>query len=167
MSELLAALEMSNLPVVFTSPNADTHGRNLIRMIDDYVNSHSIAQKVDTFGTLGYFSMMKIARAMVGNSSSGIIEAASFELPVVNIGNRQKGRTHGINVIHAEYDRVSILKGIRRAVSDEFRQLLLNMRNPYAANTNAAQIIVDTLKRAPLAESLIVKRFCDFANPVL
>ena len=161
MSELLAALEMSNLPVVFTSPNADTHGRVLLSMIDDYVKSNPAAQKVDTFGTLGYFSMMRFAQAMVGNSSSGIIEAASFRLPVVNIGNRQKGRARGINVIDVGYDRASILNGIHRAEANEFRTSLRDMTNLYATDVEAAQTILDTLKRVTLDETLLVKKFCD------
>lgn len=161
MRELLAALEMSGWPVVFTLPNADTHGRVLMTMIDEALRSHPTFQQVKSFGTEGYFSMMKMARAMVGNSSSGIIEAASLELPVVNIGNRQRGRVRGANVIDVGYDRAAILSGIQHAVTTEFRAGLRGMANPYAPRGAAAAIIAETLKSVRLGEALVVKQFCD------
>jgi len=161
MNELLSALELCGLPAVFTLPNADTNGRVLIRMINDCVKSNPMFQKVESFGATGYFSIMRIARAMVGNSSSGIIESASFRLPVVNIGNRQEGRARGINVIDVGYDRANILEGIHRATSNEFSASLRDMHNLYVTSIEAAKTIVDAIKRVALDESLLVKKFCD------
>lgn len=162
--ELLAALEASGLPVVFTLPNADTNGRVIIQKIRRYVQEHASARIVDNFGIQDFFSMMNIARAMVGNSSSGILEAASFGLPVVNIGTRQAGRLRASNVIDTGYHREQILAGIRQAVSDEFRLSLRGLQNPYGGG-RAAEIILQHLKETPLDERLITKTFYDLPGP--
>ena len=158
VAELMAALDAAALPVVFTSPNADTSNHPVQRAIDRYVAAHANAWTVVSFGTAGYFSLLKCARAMVGNSSSGIVEAATFELPVVNIGNRQAGRIHDRNVIDVPCARQAIADGIRTAVAPEFRAGLKGLRNPYG-DGHAAAIIVETLRTAPLGSQLLVKRF--------
>jgi UDP-N-acetylglucosamine 2-epimerase len=97
---------------------------------------------------------------MIGNSSSGIIEAASLHLPAVNIGTRQQGRIHPANVIDVGYERVAILEGIRQAVQPEFRECLCQKENPYGCG-RASGIIVGRLKSMPLDERLVMKRFHD------
>jgi UDP-N-acetylglucosamine 2-epimerase (non-hydrolysing)/GDP/UDP-N,N'-diacetylbacillosamine 2-epimerase (hydrolysing) len=161
--ELLTALAASGLPVVFTMPNADTNGRIIIRLLKEFVRTHPTAQWVDNLGTEGYFSMMACAAALVGNSSSGIIEAASFKLPVVNIGSRQCGRTRPANVIDVGYAGAEILQGIRRAVAPAFRAGLRDLVNPYGQG-QAAPKIVAALKQVELGDRLLRKRFCDVAN---
>ncbi len=156
--ELLAALEMSGLPVIFTMPNADTQGRLIRAMISEYVQMHPNAQAVESLGTQGYFSLMAQAAAMVGNSSSGIIEAPSFKLPVVNVGNRQKGRVRGANVIDCKNNRKTILSAIQTATSPQFREKLNGLQNPYGKG-NASQIIIASLKETALDETLITKHF--------
>jgi UDP-N-acetylglucosamine 2-epimerase (non-hydrolysing)/GDP/UDP-N,N'-diacetylbacillosamine 2-epimerase (hydrolysing) len=160
MAELLTALAAYDLPLVFTMPNADTSGRIITRMIEEFVATHSSAQAVDNLGTQGYFSMMALAAAMVGNSSSGILEAASFELPVVNIGNRQRGRVRGDNVIDVGYKHDSILEGLHRALDSQFRTKLRGIRNPYDFG-GASNKIVEVLKRVQLDDRLVVKHFHD------
>lgn len=160
VSELLAALDTSEMPVVFTMPNADTSGRIIIRMIKEFVRTHASAQMVDNLGTQGYFSMMALAVAMVGNSSSGLVEAASFELPVVNVGSRQRGRVRGINVIDVDYEQTSILEGLQKALDPGFRAKLRGMRNPYGSG-GASEKIVEVLKLVQLDDKLLMKRFHD------
>jgi UDP-N-acetylglucosamine 2-epimerase len=110
--------------------------------------------------------MMAIAAAMVGNSSSGIIEAPSFKLPVVNIGTRQQGRLKAKNVIDVEYERDEIINGITRAISSEFRAGLDDLINPYG-DGYASEIIVQHLKRIVLDNRLLVKAFFDGpASPI-
>lgn len=159
-SELLAVLDECGLPVVFTLPNADTGGRKITQMINDFIVKHPSAQLIDNFGTQGYYSMMKHAAAMVGNSSSGIIEAASFELPVVNIGTRQQGRVRGKNVIDVDYDRKSIFDGLEKTLLPQFRVEIRGMKNPYGGGAAAKQII-EILKQISLDDKLIVKHFFD------
>ena len=160
VTELLAALEASGIPVVFTHPNADTENRAIVALIEAFAASHPGSRIVVNLGTRAYFSLMRCAAAMVGNSSSGIIEAASFELPVVNVGNRQLGRIRPRNVIDVDYSRDAILDGIREATSAPFKSSLSDLVNPYG-DGHAAARIVDTLKSVPLDGNLIVKRFHD------
>ncbi|HEX8922370.1 MAG TPA: UDP-N-acetylglucosamine 2-epimerase, partial [Pyrinomonadaceae bacterium] len=160
MEELLAALKASRMPVLFTLPNADTGGRVIMRLVREYVDREASAHLVDNLGTQAYFSLMARAAAMVGNSSSGIIEAASFKLPVVNIGNRQKGRARGRNVIDVGGKREEILAGIEKALAADFRASLFDLANPYGDGTAAAKI-VRQLKEVTIDQRLLVKRFQD------
>ena len=162
-AELLAALKALDLPMVFTMPNADTSGRTIVRMVREFTTDYPRAQAVDSLGTQGYFSVMSVASAMVGNSSSGIVEAASFALPVVNIGTRQLGRTRGKNVIDVDYRRESILQGIRQALDRKFREGLRGMPNLYGAGT-ASEKIVEVLRQTPIDKRLLVKKFHDLAS---
>jgi len=98
---------------------------------------------------------------MVGNSSSGIIEAPSFGLPVINIGLRQAGRVRGANVIDVEDGCANIMAGIQRALSHEFRTCLEGKPNPYWAGKEAAGTIVEKLKSVVLDGGLLAKKFHD------
>jgi UDP-N-acetylglucosamine 2-epimerase (non-hydrolysing)/GDP/UDP-N,N'-diacetylbacillosamine 2-epimerase (hydrolysing) len=160
VGELLAALEQCGLPIVFTQPNADTGGRTMSRVIEQFVDAHSRAKLVPNAGTVGYFSLMAFAAAMVGNSSSGIVEAASFRLPVVNVGTRQAGRLRAANVIDVGYDRDDIARGIARALDPAFKAALADLVNPYG-NGTAAAAIVNRLRDVPLDGALTCKRFHD------
>ena len=163
ITELLEALGQLGIPAIFTMPNADT-GNHVIRSeIQQYVTKHSDSRLIDNFGIHAYFSMMKLAAAMVGNSSSGIIEAASFELPVVNIGTRQNGRLRSRNVIDVAPVRDAIFTGIKRATGKEFRATLNGMVNPYGTG-NASQLIKDRLKNVELGDRLIRKKFYDLPS---
>lgn len=160
--ELLAALEGCGLPLVLSSPNADTGNQTVRRLMQEFAASHDDAVLVESFGTRGYFSLMALSAAMVGNSSSGIIEAASFRLPVVNVGTRQAGRVRGPNVIDTAHDRAAVLEGIRRAVDPAFRQGLEGLVNLYGRG-RAAETILQVLKAVPLEDRLIRKRFFDLS----
>jgi len=158
--ELLAAIKSCKVPAVFTLPNADTGSREIIKMIKDFVERSSLCWLIENMGIQAYFSLMSVASAMVGNSSSGIVEAASFKLPVVNIGTRQAGRVRGANVIDTGYRREEIIEGIARALDPEFRAGLENLKNPYGKGC-AASMIVNVLKEVELNDKLIKKHFND------
>jgi UDP-hydrolysing UDP-N-acetyl-D-glucosamine 2-epimerase len=160
VSELLHALHDADTPIVFTMPNADTSGRTVLRMIEEFVREHASARLVDNLGTQAYFSMMALASAMVGNSSSGIVEAASFKLPVVNIGSRQEGRVRAENVIDVGYQSADIARGLRLAGDPGFRATLAHVVNPYGDGT-ASPKIVSRIKEVSLDASLLVKHFFD------
>ena len=159
-AELLSALEECDVPVVFTMPNADTNGRVIARKIEEFVGTHASSWLVDNLGVPDYFSVMARSAAMVGNSSSGMVEAAPLGLPVVNIGSRQEGRVRTPNIIDVGYPRAEILRGIRRAVSDEFRAAASRVTSPYG-DGHAAKRIVDALKHVELGDRLLMKRFAD------
>jgi UDP-hydrolysing UDP-N-acetyl-D-glucosamine 2-epimerase len=158
--ELIAALTQLGLPVVFTYPNADTNGRIIIRMIEDFAAVNEHIHVVTNLSTIDYLSFMKHASAMVGNSSSGIVEAPSFKLPVVNIGIRQQGRIMPENVINVGHLSEEISDGIRRAVSTEFQDGLRDLVNPFG-DGHASERIVDALKKVPIRGDLLGKVFFD------
>jgi UDP-N-acetylglucosamine 2-epimerase (non-hydrolysing) len=158
MTELLAALREVGAPVVFTFPNADTSSRTVIDAVRWYVSQAPDAQLTASLGTRGYLSLMSHAAAMVGNSSSGILEAASFRLPVVNIGTRQQGRVRGKNVLDVGYTRAEIAAAIRTALGREFRASLSDLVNPYG-DGRAAERIVARLRSVELGDALLRKRF--------
>ncbi|MFQ6016763.1 MAG: UDP-N-acetylglucosamine 2-epimerase [Kiloniellaceae bacterium] len=157
MEALSSALKSCGMPVVFTYPNADTNGRIIIDMIDRFVGKRPDAFGVPHLGTLGYFSLMAQATAMVGNSSSGIIEAASFGLPVVNIGTRQAGRLAPANVIAAGYASAAILEAIERAAAPEFRKGLEGLVNPYG-DGHAAERMIEVLKTTDLRDPRLIQK---------
>jgi len=160
ISELLAALQKFSLPVIFTMPNADM-GNNIIRQkIAEHKQSNFNVWCLENMGTQGYFSLMHLAAAMIGNSSSGIVEAPSFKLPVVNIGSRQKGRIRAANVIDVGYDRNEIISGIEKAISEEFRNTLQDLVSPFG-DGHAADRIVEGLRSVQINSSLLKKRFID------
>lgn len=137
VEELVKALEKSREQIVITRTNADTKGDVV------YTKMKELEQRlpgkvffVENLGRIGYASFMKYSGAMIGNSSSGIIEAASFNLPVVNIGNRQKGRETSENVIHCEENEVSILNAIKIAKSFRGRKFT----NIYYAENSSLKI---------------------------
>ncbi len=160
ITELLAALDKAAVPAVFTLPNADTHNSVIRKAQEAYVRSHPTAMIVENFGNDAYFGMMRVAAAMVGNSSSGIIEAPSFALPVVNVGTRQEGRVRGANVIDVAEDRDEIFEGICKACRPEFRRMLSGVRNPYDRG-GASSAIGDTLENIAIDDRLLRKVFYD------
>jgi len=160
IGELLAALEDFDVPVLFTMPNADAGGKIVRRRIEAFVNSHDSAHAVESLGPEGYPGAMSLAAAMVGNSSSGIVEALAFRLPVVNVGTRQQGRVRGANVIDVGYERQAVSAGVRKALSDEFRSSLTDMDNPYG-DGHAAERIVRVLGTIDLDTDVVKKRFHD------
>ena len=112
-------------------------------------------------GTQSYFSLMSLAAAMVGNSSSGLVEAPSFGLPVVNIGSRQNGRQRAKNVIDSGNERVEILSALSRALEPEFRKCLAGSPNPFG-DGHASPRIVERLSTVPLTRELLTKQFHDW-----
>lgn len=161
-TELVAALERYDGPIVLTKPNADTNGRVIIELAEALAERHPRMAIVDNLGTQAYFSLMKHAAAMVGNSSSGIIEAASFELPVVNLGVRQQGRSQSGNVLNVAEEFSAIREAIARAASEEFQSSLVGLRNIYG-DGRASSHIVSHLRAATLDERLIMKQFHDIS----
>lgn len=158
----LDALDRAGFDVLFTAPNADTANRTVSRLLEEYVAAHPGSALVANLGSRAYLSALRHVRALVGNSSSGIIEAASFGLPVVNVGRRQEGRLRAANVLDAPDDAEAILAAIRRATSDEFRASLAGLENPYG-DGRASERIVDVLASLALDERLLHKRFHDEA----
>jgi UDP-hydrolysing UDP-N-acetyl-D-glucosamine 2-epimerase len=161
---LLAALSGQGQPIIFTAPNADTGGGALRHRIDSFVEANQAALLVEHLGTAAYYGLMKIACLMVGNSSSGILEAPSFRLPVVNVGRRQEGRIRAANVIDVAASTEEISAGMARALDPMFRAGLSSLVSPYQGPKPAAPRIARRLMEVPLGTELIIKRFFDGAS---
>ena len=160
LTEMLAALDKFDATFVFTRPNADPGGRSLNRIIDSFVAAHSgRAVAVTSLGRQRYISMLGLADAVIGNSSSGLIEAPAMGTPTVNIGSRQSGRLRGNSVIEAEETADSVRKAIEKALSANFREKMVKSRSPYGAG-GAAEKITDVLASADLSQ-ILTKRFHD------
>ncbi len=139
---LLMALDgLKDTSLFFTKANADTFGRVINNMIDDYVacNRHK-ARAFASMGQLRYLSAMKYVDAVVGNSSSGIIEAPSFRIGTINIGDRQAGRLRAKSVIDCEPATKSITGALKELYSCEFQRKLANVKNPYDRGYSAKKI---------------------------
>ena len=158
-AELMAALDRSGLPILFTMPNADPGSQSIRTAIHRFCESHPSSQTVESLGAAGYFAAMSHAIAMVGNSSSGIVEAPSFGLPVVNVGTRQQGRMRAPNIIDVACEREKIAGAIDIAISDEFRRRARGVANPYG-DGHAAGRIAGTLCSMELGR-LLRKQFVD------
>lgn len=158
---LIEALDsFDDLRIVFTKSNADTNGRIINTMIDDYASRNADRCKAFTsMGQLRYLSAMQYVQAVVGNSSSGIIEAPSFRKPTVNIGDRQKGRLKPVSIIDCAPDRMSIVTAIEKALSNEFNKKIINQNNPYEKKKSASKMI-SILKQFDF-DGLLKKEFYD------
>lgn len=158
MNALLHALaELEQTHLIFTMPNADTGGRELTRMVLEFVNSHDNAIMYTSLGQLRYFSCLAQIDGVIGNSSSGLLEAPAFHIGTVNIGDRQKGRLKAESVIDCEPSKTSILKAIERLYSPAFKESLQSVSNPYG-NGGASKAIVQVLAEYPL-DNLLKKSF--------
>ncbi len=156
---LLEALdEFPDYKVIFTLPNSDTDGRIIIQMVNEYVNQHSDrCMSIPSLGLKRYLSALKYVTAVVGNSSSGIIEVPSFGIPTLNIGNRQKGRIAARSVIHCGTSKQNIIDGLKLVLSNEQRSISKDCVNPYDKE-NTIEHIIEVLKNIPL-RYLINKSF--------
>lgn len=159
--ELLDAIdELEDTNIIFTKANSDTDGRIINHMIDEYVikNTHK-SIGFTSLGQLRYLSALQYVDAMVGNSSSGLAEAPSFQIGTINIGDRQKGRIKASSVIDCEPNKVDISKAFEKLYLKEFKELLSNTKNPYGDGC-ASQRIIEEIKRVDL-ENILKKSFYD------
>ena len=149
--------------LIITYPNADTNGRKLIKILDDYKTlNQSRVLLVQSLGQLRYLSLMKYCEAVIGNSSSGLIETPSFKVPTVNIGNRQKGRIGGDTVVSCDDSVDSIRHALEKALSQKFKLFCQDTVNPYGQGDSSARI-VEQLINYPL-NKIINKKFNDFED---
>jgi GDP/UDP-N,N'-diacetylbacillosamine 2-epimerase (hydrolysing) len=158
MKELLAAVgALEDTHLIFTMPNADTHGRVIVDMIKQFVADHPNSRAYTSLGQSRYLSCIKYVDGVVGNSSSGLIEVPSFAKGTINIGDRQRGRLKANSVIDCEPYRKPITNALECLYSDKFKKKLENVHNPYGKG-GASKKIVKILKDHPL-ESILKKTF--------
>ncbi|MEZ8379084.1 UDP-N-acetylglucosamine 2-epimerase [Vibrio splendidus] len=159
--EILSALDtLEHTLFIFTKANADVGGRLINKMIDKYVAENT--EKAIAFTSLGqlrYLSALQYMDAVVGNSSSGIVEAPSFKLATINIGNRQKGRVRANSTIDVSVNKVDLTSALAEVYAPEFMESLKHIVNPYGRG-NSSEKVVQTLKTVELS-SLKTKQFYD------
>lgn len=162
MFEIIRALDaLPDTFLIFTKANADIEGRVINQIIDAYVRRHS--DRSAAFVSLGqqrYLSVMKYVDAVVGNSSSGIIEAPSFRIGTINVGDRQEGRIQSSSVINCPAEFNAIRQAIQKLYSKTFQESLKNCLNPYGRGS-ASKKIVQVLKRFPAVN--LKKKFYDIS----
>lgn len=161
IDDFIAALEeRKDLRVIFTMPNSDTGSQFIVEAVNGFVGrNRGRAKAFKSLGVVRYLSVMKQVAAVVGNSSSGIVEVPSFGIPTLNIGDRQKGRIQAESTYNCLPDKVSVLKGLDTVLSKEFRVLASKVHNPYE-KTNTAEEIFKVISTYPI-EKLNQKHFYD------
>ena len=151
-----ALVELKNQTVIIY-PNADAGGRKIIELIKRYEN-YPFIHTYKNIPSIDYLSLMKIASVIVGNSSSGIIEAPSFKLPAVNIGSRQECRERASNIIDVDHDKEEIKKAIIKAIYDiKFKEIIQNYENPYGDGKTGKRVS-DILSNIKLDNNLMDKK---------
>lgn len=144
--ELLTVITArSDMRFLITKANADAGGGRINERLDDFVKTHSHCLAVPSLGMRRYLSALKHASFVMGNSSSGIVEAPFFGIPTVNIGDRQKGRLRAQSVIDCPPEADAIAQAINKAMSPEFREIAARVNNPYGDGNTSARI-VETIK---------------------
>lgn len=154
LSQFLDAIStFPDITALFTLPNSDAGGRAIIKLINEYVDDNDNAYAFTSLGQLRYLSAVKESIAVVGNSSSGIIEVPSLKTPTVNIGTRQKGREAADSVIHCDIDAGSVISAIKMALTEDFQYNCNSVSNPYGEGSCAKKIykiIEDKINSLPL-----------------
>ncbi|WP_296788274.1 UDP-N-acetylglucosamine 2-epimerase [uncultured Methanobrevibacter sp.] len=155
IKQTLDAVTATDYQVLLVFPNADAGGRAMIEVINQYdVDAYKNISHDDFIGLLG------LSSALIGNSSSGIIESSSFKLPVINIGTRQSGREKAENVIDVDYDSNEILQAVNYIKSEEYQNKLESCKNPYGEG-KAGELICKILKKIEINNDLLNKKFIE------
>ncbi len=158
INNLLTALKHKGLQVVFTGANIDTCGDIINARVMEAAKEDTNIKMFQNLGQRRYLSMLRYCDAMIGNSSSGIIEAASFNLPVINIGSRQDGRIKGRNVMDCGYGLEALEQCISLVLEGRFtKQVLMDLENPYGEG-NSSKLIVRELEAEYSKEKLLKKK---------
>lgn len=160
LNNLLEALDFyPDYKLIISYPNADTNSRMFIDMLEIYRDKNvNRVLLCESLGQCKYLSALKHADLVVGNSSSGLIEAPSLQIPTVNIGERQSGRVSGETVINCDVKVRSIKNAIKIALSDDFKKKCKNSKNPYG-NGDSSKKIVNKLRKVDLNNVLMKKFF--------
>ena len=161
MQSLLDVLsDLNDINLIFTMPNADSDGRIIFGMIENFVTNNPKRSIVFTsMGHLNYLSTMQYVDGVIGNSSSGIAEAPSFKIGTINIGDRQKGRLKANSIIDCEPNKRSIKYAIDKLYNEKFQKILENVLNPYGSG-DASKKILEILKKNSIPAN-IKKEFYD------
>jgi len=160
MKELLSALsELKDTSIIFTMPNADVGGEKIMKLIKNYISQNVNAHSFISLGQRRYLSCIANVDAVIGNSSSGLIEAPSFKKGTINIGDRQLGRSQSASVINCQPDKNSITAALERVYTVDFQESLAEAINPYGEG-GASVKVVEILSTISL-DGILKKTFHD------
>ncbi len=152
--------ELQDTNIIFSKTNSDIDGKIINKMIEEYTSKNSKKSiSIASLGQLNYLSALKHVDFIIGNSSSGLLEAPSFKIGTINIGDRQKGRLQADSIINCLPEKVSIRESIKKIYSSNFKEILKNVKNPYGDEC-ASKKIIEVLKNTPLNE-ILKKSFFD------
>ncbi|MEG0308657.1 MAG: UDP-N-acetylglucosamine 2-epimerase [Clostridium sp.] len=157
IKNLIEALEKVNKKMIITYPNSDNGGDKIIAALDEFGDRNSNVHLFKSLGSLRYLSVMNLCGAVIGNSSSALVEAPYLKKSVVNVGNRQQGRLMAANIIQTNYSTDEIYNGIEKALSEEFREFVKSVESLYGEG-NTSEEIVKVLKNIDLGEKLLKKK---------
>lgn len=157
MENLIKALNEVNKQMIITYPNADNGGEYIIKKLEEFKKINSNVHLYKNLGALKYLSVMKLCGAVVGNSSSALVEAPYFKIPVVNIGNRQKGRMMAENIISCSNEYEDIIEAINMALTYEFKEKVKHIKSLYGEG-NTSEEIVNILENIGINDKLLKKK---------
>jgi GDP/UDP-N,N'-diacetylbacillosamine 2-epimerase (hydrolysing) len=158
---LNACKKYKDMKFIFTKANADTDGRIINKLLDEYVQEQDNAIAATSLGIVRYLSAIKYSSMVIGNSSSGLIEVPSFGVPTIDIGDRQKGRLRADSVINCEPVQEDIEKAISLALTDQFKERARKTINPYG-DGNTSDKIVEKIRDFLINRKIdLKKRFYD------
>lgn len=157
VENLIKALNFVNKNMIITYPNADNGGDYIIKKIEEFQRINDKVHLFKSLGSINYLSVMKLCGAVVGNSSSALIEAPYLKKSVVNIGNRQKGRLMAENIISCSNDSKDIIEAINKALSDDFKEKVKYTQSLYGEG-NTSEEIVKVLETIEINEKLLKKK---------
>jgi GDP/UDP-N,N'-diacetylbacillosamine 2-epimerase (hydrolysing) len=145
--------------MIFTCPGLDYKNKIIVKKIKIFIKTKSNAYYFSSLGQINYFSILNIVDAIVGNSSSGILEMPTFKKPTINIGDRQLGRLKSTTVIDCKIEKKQIINSLKKIYSKKFKLKIKNSINPYGSY-GASVKIVKILKKINL-KNIMIKKFYD------
>lgn len=157
IDNLISALDNLNKRMVITYPNADNGGKLIIDKLEQFKQRNSNVYLYKNLGSLRFLSVMNLCGAIVGNSSSALVEAPFLKKPVVNIGNRQKGRLMAENILSCDYEANNIESAINKAISQDFKKFVKTIDSLYGEGNTSTEI-VEVLKTIELGDKLLKKK---------
>lgn len=160
INTIIKAVKLSGLNSIISYPNSDVKFNFIIKLLKKNFDKSEKVLITSELGESTYLNLMKNSVLILGNSSSGIVEASTFKVPVVNIGDRQKGKVFPKNVINVNYELKNILAALKKAKSEKFKNKLKNITNPYNSKISVKKI-ADFIVNLKLNNKLLKKRFID------
>jgi GDP/UDP-N,N'-diacetylbacillosamine 2-epimerase (hydrolysing) len=157
IENLIHALEEVNKKMIITFPNSDNGGKYIINELKKFKAKNNKVYLYENLGVRRYLSVLRLCGAVIGNSSSAIVEAPALKIPVVNIGNRQKGRLMADNIVQCNYSSVEIVNSINLVLNEEFSQKVKSIKSLYGEG-NTSKEIVSIIKEIDIDEKLMKKK---------